>query len=86
MSGSIFTQEVLRGIRDQYPRVNSFVMRSMTPDLINTYLCLQCGADGIKHTVYTEAPAKGAEGTMRVCSGCKHEDGPWIPADRRGYY
>lgn len=85
MSETIFTQAVLQELRAKYPNVRSFVMRGHEPDLVNTYICKQCGADGIKHTVYTEAPAKGG-GFMRVCSGCQHEDGPWIPADQSPYY
>lgn len=67
-----------------------FIMRGMTPELINTYHCSACLENGAEHTV-TNVPGQptsryscwgaGLPTTMRKCSGCGFTDGPWVSAD-----
>jgi hypothetical protein len=64
-----------------------FIMKDYTPDLINTYYCVACKKAGREHEVIevsgpqTDLSSQWGSGvptTMRRCSGCGAEDGPWV--------
>ncbi len=74
------------------PKAN-FKMRGFTPELINTYNCVNCKESGVDHQVL-EQPFRettershwggGYPTTIRECSGCGRVDGPWVSADLVG--
>jgi hypothetical protein len=57
-----------------------FKMKGYTPELINTYECTDCINEGSEHKV-EYLPHPDAYETIRKCTGCGAEDGPWIKAD-----
>ena len=65
----------------------NFIMKGMEPELINTYWCVECQKMGITHEVIdipgpaTDAACHWGAGlptTLRHCTGCEAEDGPWV--------
>ena len=70
-----------------------FIMKGTTPELINTDHCLDCKEANRQHQV-SEIPGPtstkdsnwgpGLPTTMRLCSGCGFEDGPWVSAELVG--
>ena len=71
----------------------NFIMKGYTPELINTYWCKECHNQGINHEVVniigpqTSSSCQWGAGlptTMRHCTGCGAEDGPWISSDLVG--
>jgi hypothetical protein len=59
----------------------------MNWDKINTYHCKDCHEHGIEHKIidiagpYTDQYScwgKGIPTTMRRCTACNREDGPWV--------
>ncbi len=76
-----------------YEEETVFIMRGWTPKLINTYYCKRCKDAGIEHKVI-DIPGPitddecdfgpGLPTTMRHCTGCSAEDGPWVSAELVG--
>ena len=68
------------------PKAN-FVMKGYTSELVNTYYCKPCKDSGIEHEVI-KVPGphtdSGIPTTLRRCTGCLAEDGPWVSADHVG--
>ncbi len=66
-----------------------FVMKGYEKGLCNTYWCTSCHEQGIEHEVidipagHTDNTSQWGSGiarTMRHCTACGHEDGPWVSA------
>lgn len=62
----------------------------MIPGNPNDYECRNCKADGKEHEVkdipgpHTDSRSSWGEGlptTLRLCSGCGHQDGPWVSSE-----
>ena len=67
----------------------NFVMKGYGPGELNKYWCSHCKQDGIEHEVVNipgpstnqhSSWGAGLPTTMRQCTTCKREDGPWVSA------
>jgi hypothetical protein len=71
----------------------NFRMRGYSPELVNTYDCVDCKETGTPHEI-VDSPAgttgehshwgSGFPTTKRTCMGCGRTDGPWVSADLVG--
>lgn len=68
--------------KSKWPRKGSFTMKGYTSELINTYYCNYC-EDKEHEVVEISGPptTKYSQSTMRMCTRCKRQDGPWISSD-----
>lgn len=95
MLGALTDYESISARRWKVPHLdglggNMFEMKGMSPELINKYDCRTCRDNGTPHEVIDVAGrpttsascwGEGIPTTMRHCTGCWHEDGPWVSAD-----
>jgi hypothetical protein len=79
-------------LKNKITMKGNFVLNSLRrkiPTNETMYDCADCLKEGIEHKIIiksgppacgNEVSMKGDATTIRVCTGCGREDGPWVPA------